>query len=136
MPLGMKNNIASINAINHLAKAQKEMSDSLTRLATGERINSGADGPGSLVMSEGLRAQIAGVQQALQNTEFSLSMVQTAEGALVEVNNLLIEMRQLALTAANEGVSDWCFGFCGQYFVCSSYNKRSCCQRCGTKHIR
>ena len=107
MPLGMKNNIASINAINHLAKAQKEMSDSLTRLATGERINSGADGPGSLVMSEGLRAQIAGVQQALQNTEFSLSMVQTAEGALVEVNNLLIEMRQLALTAANEGVSDF-----------------------------
>ena len=107
MPLGMKNNIASINAINHLAKAQKEMSDSLTRLASGQRVNSGADAPESLVMSEGLRAQIAGVQQALQNTEFSLSMVQTAEGALVEVNNLLIEMRQLALTAANEGATDF-----------------------------
>ena len=107
MPLGMKNNIASINAINHLAKAQKEMSDSLTRLASGQRVNSGADAPESLVMSEGLRAQIAGVQQALQNTEFSLSMVQTAEGALVEVNNLLIEMRQLASTAANEGATDF-----------------------------
>ena len=107
MPLGMKNNIASINAINHLAKAQKEMSDSLTRLASGQRVNSGADAPESLVMSEGLRAQIAGVQQALQNTEFSLSMVQTAEGALVEVNNLLIEMRQLATTAANEGATDF-----------------------------
>ncbi len=107
MPLTMKNNIASINAINHLAKAQKEMSDSLTRLASGERINSGADGAGSLVMSERLRSQIAGLEQALQNTEFSLSMVQTAEGALVEVNNLLIEMRQLALTAANEGASDF-----------------------------
>ena len=107
MPLGMKNNIASINAINHLAKAQKEMSDSLTRLASGQRVNSGADAPESLVMSEGLRAQIVGVQQALQNTEFSLSMVQTAEGALVEVNNLLIEMRQLATTAANEGATDF-----------------------------
>ena len=107
MPLGMKNNIASINAINHLAKAQKEMSDSLTRLATGQRVNGGADAPASLVMSEGLRAQIAGVQQALKNTEFSLSMVQTAEGALLEVNNLLIEMRQLALTAANEGSTDF-----------------------------
>jgi len=107
MPFGVKNNIASINAINHLAKAQKEMSDSLKRLATGQRVNSGADGPESLVMSEGLRAQIASVQQALQNTEFSMSMVQTAEGALVEVNNLLIEMRQLAATAANEGATDF-----------------------------
>jgi len=107
MPLGMKNNIASINAINHLAKAQKEMSDSLTRLASGQRVNGGADAPAALVMSEGLRAQIAGVQQALQNTEFSLSMVQTAEGALVEVSNLLIEMRQLASTAANEGATDF-----------------------------
>ena len=107
MPLGMKNNVASINAIKHLAKAQKEMSDSLTRLASGQRVNSGADAPESLVMSEGLRAQIAGVQQALKNTEFSLSMVQTAEGALVEVNNLLIEMRQLATTAANEGATDF-----------------------------
>ena len=107
MPLGMKNNIASINAINHLAKAQKEMSDSLTRLSSGQRINSGADSPEGLIFSESLRAQIAGVQQALQNTEFSLSLVQTAEGALVEVNNLLIEMRQLALTAANEGATDF-----------------------------
>mgnify|MGYP000044091540 FL=1 len=107
MPLGMKNNIASINAINHLAKAQKEMSDSLTRLASGQRINSGADSPEGLIFSETLRAQIAGMQQALQNSEFSLSLVQTAEGALVEVNNLLIEMRQLALTAANEGATDF-----------------------------
>ena len=106
MPLGMKNNIASINAINHLEKAQKEMSDSLTRLASGQRINSGTDSPEGLIMSEGLRAQIASVKQALQNTEFSMSMVQTAEGALVEVNNLLIEMRQLATNAANEGAND------------------------------
>ena len=107
MPLGMKNNIASINAINHLAKAQNELSDSLKRLSSGQRVNSGADDPSGLILSENLRAQVASAQQALQNSEFSLSLVQTAEGALVEVNNLLIEMRQLATTAANEGATDY-----------------------------
>lgn len=107
MPLGMKNNIASINAINHLAEAQNELSDSLKRLSSGQRVNSGADDPSGLILSESLRAQVASAQQALQNSEFSLSLVQTAEGALVEVNNLLIEMRQLATTAANEGATDY-----------------------------
>ncbi len=105
--MGMKNNIASINAINHLAKAQNELSDSLKRLSSGQRVNSGADDPSGLILSESLRAQVASAQQALQNSEFSLSLVQTAEGALVEVNNLLIEMRQLATTAANEGATDY-----------------------------
>ena len=107
MPLGMKHNIASINAINHLAKAQNGLSDSLKRLSSGQRVNSGADDPSGLILSESLRAQVASAQQALQNSEFSLSLVQTAEGALVEVNNLLIEMRQLATTAANEGATDY-----------------------------
>ena len=107
MPLGMKHNIASINAINHLAKAQNKLSDSLKRLSSGQRVNSGADDPSGLILSESLRAQVASAQQALQNSEFSLSLVQTAEGALVEVNNLLIEMRQLATTAANEGATDY-----------------------------
>lgn len=105
--MGMKHNIASINAINHLAKAQNELSDSLKRLSSGQRVNSGADDPSGLILSESLRAQVASAQQALQNSEFSLSLVQTAEGALVEVNNLLIEMRQLATTAANEGATDY-----------------------------
>ena len=105
--MGMKHNITSINAINHLAKAQNELSDSLKRLSSGQRVNSGADDPSGLILSESLRAQVASAQQALQNSEFSLSLVQTAEGALVEVNNLLIEMRQLATTAANEGATDY-----------------------------
>ena len=105
--MGIKHNIASINAINHLAEAQNELSDSLKRLSSGQRVNSGADDPSGLILSESLRAQVASAQQALQNSEFSLSLVQTAEGALVEVNNLLIEMRQLATTAANEGATDY-----------------------------
>ena len=107
MSLVMKNNIESINAINHLKKAQKEMTDSMRRLASGKKINTGADSPDGLMMSEILKAQISGVQQALQNTEFSLSLVQTAEGALIEVNNLLLQMKQLATTAANEGTTNF-----------------------------
>ena len=103
----MKNNTTSINALNNLDKAQNELSDSLRRLSSGQKINTAADAPVGLIISEGLRAQIASVHQALQDTEFSLSLVQTAEGALVEVNNLLLEMRQLALTAANEGANDY-----------------------------
>ena len=107
MSLVMKNNVESINAINHLKKAQKEMTDSMRRLASGKKINTGADSPDGLMMSEILKAQISGVQQALQNTEFSLSLVQTAEGALIEVNNLLLQMKQLAMTAANEGTTNF-----------------------------
>ena len=107
MTLGMKNNVTSINALNNLEKAQNELSDSLGRLSSGQKINIAADSPVGLIISEGFRAQIASVHQALQDTEFSLSLVQTAEGALVEVNNLLLEMRQLALTAANEGANDY-----------------------------
>ena len=103
----MKNNATSINALNNLEKAQNELSDSLRRLSSGQKINIAADAPVGLIISEGLRAQIASVHQALQDTEFSLSLVQTAEGALVEVNNLLLEMRQLALTAANKGANDY-----------------------------
>ena len=62
MSLGMKNNIDSINAVNKLSEAQKEMADSLKRLATGQKINNGADSPGDLIISESLRAQISGVQ--------------------------------------------------------------------------
>lgn len=106
MALGIKNNISSVNSLRNLGKAQDSLSKSLERLSSGQKINRGADSPAGLVISENLRGQIAGIQQAIANSEISISMVQTAEGALTEVNNLLIQMRQLALAAANEGAND------------------------------
>lgn len=106
MALRIKNNPASVNTLRHLGASQDALSRSLERLASGQKINKGADSPAGLVISENLRGQIAGVEQAIANSEFSISMVQTAEGALTEVNNLLIQMRQLALAAANEGAND------------------------------
>jgi len=70
------------------------------------RINSAADDPAGLSISQRFRAQIAGLGQAVENAENAISMVQTAEGALNEVHNLLTTMRELAVHAANEGLND------------------------------
>ncbi|MGK5091893.1 flagellin [Deltaproteobacteria bacterium TL4] len=106
MTISIKNNTASVNSLRYLGKAQDALGQSLERLSSGERINKGSDDPSGLIISENLRGQISGIQQAISNSEFSISMIQTAEGALTEVNNLLIEVRQLAVAAANEGAND------------------------------
>ena len=96
----IKHNPASVSTLRHLSEAQQALAKSLERLSSGQRINSAADDPSGLVISENLRAEIAGVRQALANTEISMSVVQTAEGALGEVSNLLTGIRQLAVAAA------------------------------------
>ena len=106
MTISIKHNPSSVNALRHLSNAQNALNSSLERLSSGERINQGADDPAGLIISENLKGQIAGLQQAIKNSEFSVSMIQTAEGALTEVNNLLIDIRQLSLAAANEGAND------------------------------
>ena len=78
----------------------------MEKLSSGFRVNKAADDPAGLVISEQFRAQIAGLNRAVQNSEASINMIQTAEGALNEINNLLIGMRELAIHAANEGVND------------------------------
>src|SRR3954452_6272153 len=106
MGLSITNNIASLTAQNNLNKTSSMLSTSLERLSTGLKINRGADGPAALVISEQQRAQIAGLQQALQNTSTAINLVQTGEGALNEVNALLTQARSLALNSANTGVND------------------------------
>jgi flagellin len=106
MAMRINHNIAALNALRNLNKTDEEMSQSLERLSSGQKINRAADGPAALVISEQMRGQIASVNQAIQNSESSVSMVQTAEAAMNEVNNLLISVRQLAIHAANEGAND------------------------------
>ncbi len=106
MAMRINHNIAALNALRNLNKTNGEMSQSLERLSSGQKINRASDGPAALVISEQMRGQIASVNQAIQNSESSVSMVQTAEAALNEVNNLLVSMRQLAIHASNEGAND------------------------------
>lgn len=106
MSLVLANNVSSLTAQNNLNKASGAFGRSLERLSSGLKINRGADGPAALVISEKQRAQIAGLRQAIDNSEKAVSLVQTAEGALNEINNLLVKVRSLAIDSANTGVND------------------------------
>ena len=107
MTLRINEDPAASAPVRRLSEAYHATHRSLERLSSGQRINRAADDPGALVTSETLRAEIASIGQAVRNTEVSVSMIQTAEGALAEVNNLLIEIRQTALVAANSGAGDF-----------------------------
>ena len=107
MNLRINEDPAASAPVRRLSEAHQATARSLERLASGQRVNRAADDPGALVTSETLRAEIASIRQAVRNTEVSISTIQTAEGALAEVNNLLIEIRQTALAAANSGAGDF-----------------------------
>ena len=106
MSLGIANNVGALNAQNNLNRSQNNLNTSIERLSTGFRVNRGSDGPAALVISEQQRAQISGLRTAIDNTERAVSVVQTAEGALSEINNLLVQVRSLAIDSANTGVND------------------------------
>lgn len=106
MALRINTNIAALDAQRNLSKTTSAMLRSMEKLSSGFRINRAADDPAGLVISEQFRAQVAGLNRAIQNSEGSINMIQTAEGALTEINNLLISMRELAIHAANEGFND------------------------------
>ncbi|MBL8203983.1 MAG: flagellin [Blastocatellia bacterium] len=106
MALSVVNNNASLNAQQNLSRTSGSLSKSLERLSSGLKINRGADGPAALVISEQQRANISGLRTALDNTNKAVSLVQTGEGALQEINSLLGKARSLALDSAQAGVND------------------------------
>ena len=92
MTLRVNTNVAALNAHRNVQKVNADSVKNLERLSSGMRINTAADGPANLVVSEIMRSQISGLKQAVENSENGVSMVQTAEGALSEVNRLLISL--------------------------------------------
>ncbi|HKI99383.1 MAG TPA: flagellin [bacterium] len=105
MSLRINHNIQAINSHRQLLINDRAMGKSLEKLSSGMKINRAADGPAQLMISEQLRSQVSGLNQAVDNSETAISMIQTAEASLVEVNNLLTNMRGLAIHAANEGAN-------------------------------
>jgi flagellin len=95
-----------MNALRNLGQTVNLIGNSMTRLSTGLRINTAADDPAGLIISEGMRAQIRGVDQAIRNSQDAVNMTKTAEGALDEIQKLMREMRGLAVQSANSGVVD------------------------------
>lgn len=97
----INHNISALKANNQLLRTNKLLDASLERLSSGYRINSAADDSAGLAISEKMRTQIAGLEQASRNASDGISVIQTAEGALVEVESMLQRMRELAVQSAN-----------------------------------
>ena len=101
MPQVINTNIASINAQRNLNTSQANLQTTLQRLSSGLRINSAKDDAAGLAISERFTTQIRGLTQAVRNANDGISLAQTAEGALGEVNNNLQRVRELAVQSAN-----------------------------------
>ena len=106
MSLRVNHNMSAINAHRNVVNNANAQAKTLEKLSSGLKINRAADSPAQLQISENLRAQTAGLSQAIDNSEMAVSLMQTAEGALDEVSRALVQARQLAVHAGNEGVND------------------------------
>jgi flagellin len=98
----INNNMMAQNAHRYLSSASGRMSKSLEKISSGLRINSAADDAAGLAISEKMRAQISGLEQAATNAQNGISLIQTAEGALNETHSILQRMRQLAVNSSND----------------------------------
>lgn len=98
----INHNLAALNTYNKLVFNQSGLSKSLEKLSSGLRINRAADDAAGLAISEKMRAQIKGLDQAVRNAQDGISMIQTAEGALAESHSILQRMRELSVQAAND----------------------------------
>ena len=94
-------NVAAKITANALTKNERDMSQAMERLSTGLRINSAGDDAAGLAISSRMTSQIKGLDMAVRNGNDAISMLQTVDGALIEVTNMLQRMRELAVQAAN-----------------------------------
>ena len=95
-------NVKSLISQNALMKNNRSLSSAMEQLSTGKRINSAKDDAAGLAISSRMTAQIRGLDQSVRNGNDAISMLQTAEGALIEVTNMLQRMRELSVQAAND----------------------------------
>src|SRR5919197_3810847 len=105
MSLRIQTNIAAFDAERNLSATSMRMQKSMARLSSGYRINTAADDAAGLAISEKLRAQIGGLDQASRNVSDAVSLVQTAEGQLNEVHSMLQRVRELAVQYKNGTLS-------------------------------
>ena len=101
MPQIINTNLASLNAQRNLNRTQGDFSTALQRISSGLRINSAKDDASGLAIAERFTSQIRGFNQAARNANDAISLVQTTQGALSEVNNNLQRLRELAIQSAN-----------------------------------
>ena len=103
--LAIKNNLMSVNAARHLSNSYDALSKSVERLSSGLRINSAKDDAAGLAVRELMRADIAVIQQGARNAQDGISMLQTMEGAMATIDDILVRMQSLAEQAATGSYS-------------------------------
>lgn len=116
MGLRINTNVASLNSQRHLFNTTNRFNKSMEKLSSGMRINRSGDDAAGLAISEGLKSDIRALDQAGRNAADGISLVQVAEGALDEVNNILLRMRELAEQAATETLGENERGYLDQEF--------------------
>jgi flagellin len=116
MGLRINTNVASLNSQRHLFNTTNKFNKSMEKLSSGMRINRSGDDAAGLAISEGLKSDIRALDQASRNAADGISLVQVAEGALDEVNNILLRMRELSEQAATETLGEAERGYLDQEY--------------------
>jgi len=106
MGMRVTTNLSAINAQRNLLGSQRKINSNMAQLASGSRINIAADDAAGLAISERLKAGIRSARQANRNANDGISMVQTAEGGLNEIGNIITRLRELGIQAASDTVGD------------------------------
>lgn len=104
--LTLRTNMSALGARRAMSQTERTVSTTMARLSSGLRINIAADDAAGLAISEKLRAQVRSLAQAQRNANDGISLLQTAEGALNEVSDMMIRMRELAMQSANGTLGD------------------------------
>lgn len=111
MGLRVSTNVPSLTVQRNIQGTQKDLNRSLARLSSGQRVVTAADDAAGLSISQNLEAEIRGLKQANRNANDGVSFVQTAEGSLNEVSNILIRLRELGVQASSDTIGDAERGF-------------------------
>jgi flagellin len=106
MPLSINTNIASMTAQRSFLNSNASLETAFERLSTGKRVNSAVDDAAGLAIGKDLESRVSGLNQAIRNANDGISIIQIAEGALDEGTTLLQRMRDLAVQASSDGISD------------------------------
>jgi len=101
MAISIRTNYGSLDAQRNLSSNQSELDSSMRKLASGYRITRASDDAAGLAVSEKMRAAISGTSQSIRNANDGISLIQTAEGGLSEISNIVVRIRELAVQASN-----------------------------------
>jgi len=117
MGFRISTNVASINAQRNLGENQVKAASAMAQLSSGSRINKSADDAAGLAISENMKAGIRSTRQANRNAQDGVSLVQTAEGGLNEIGNIIVRLRELGIQAASDTVGNTERGFLNKEVV-------------------